>query len=85
MRSAPLRVFRFNENDLARSRLQGKKGFSVIQSDSLFKNWGGFAGTDEQRANELKSYFKKIVKAIFPGTGGYGPQGSFQCSIISYQ
>ena len=57
---------------LARIRLE-EKGFTVIQSDSLFKNWGYFSGTDEQRANELMSYFKnKSVKAIFPGTGGYG-------------
>ena len=57
---------------LARSRLH-EKGFTVIQSDSLFKNWGYLAGTDEQRANELMSYFRnKSVKAIFPGTGGYG-------------
>ena len=57
---------------LARMRLE-EKGFTVIQSDSLFKNWGYLAGTDEQRANELMSYFKnKSVKAIFPGTGGYG-------------
>ena len=55
--------------NLARSRLQ-EKGFTVVQSDSLFKNWGYLAGTDEQRANELMSYFRnKSVKAIFPGAG----------------
>jgi muramoyltetrapeptide carboxypeptidase len=57
---------------LAKRRLE-EKGFHVVQSNSLFQNWGYLAGNDEARANELMHYFKdKSVKAIFPGTGGYG-------------
>ena len=57
---------------LAKKRLE-ERGFHVVQSDSLFRNWGYLAGKDEARANELMYYFQeKSVKAIFPGTGGYG-------------
>ena len=57
---------------LAKTRLE-EKGFYIIQEQSLFRRWGYLAGTDEQRANELMTYFRdKSVKAIFPGTGGYG-------------
>ena len=57
---------------LARTRLE-EKGFYTIQEDSIYRRWGYLAGTDAQRASELMSYFKdKSVRAIFPGTGGYG-------------
>ena len=57
---------------LARTRLE-EKGFYTIQEDSIYRRWGYLAGTDTQRASELMSYFKdKSVRAIFPGTGGYG-------------
>ena len=57
---------------LAKTRLE-EKGFYIVQEQSLFRRWGYLAGTDEQRANELMNYFRdKSVKAIFPGTGGYG-------------
>tara|TARA_B110000438_G_scaffold126609_1_gene123124 strand:- start:802 stop:1848 length:1047 start_codon:yes stop_codon:yes gene_type:complete len=57
---------------LARSRLE-EKGFYITQEESLYRRWGYLAGTDEQRASELMHHFKdKSVKAIFPGTGGYG-------------
>ena len=57
---------------LAKTRLE-EKGFYIVQEQSLFRRWGYLAGTDEQRANELMTYFRdKSVKAIFPGTGGYG-------------
>ena len=57
---------------LAKKRLE-ERGFHTVQSDSLFRNWCYLAGKDEGRANELMHYFQeKSVKAIFPGTGGYG-------------
>jgi len=57
---------------LAKTRVE-EKGFVVIQDDSLFRRHGYLAGTDLQRSKELMQYFKdKSVKAIFPGTGGYG-------------
>jgi muramoyltetrapeptide carboxypeptidase len=57
---------------LAKTRLE-EKGFYIIQEDSIYRRWGYLAGTDTQRASELMSYFEdKSVRAIFPGTGGYG-------------
>ena len=57
---------------LAKTRLE-EKGFYIVQEQSLFRRWGYLAGTDEQRASELMAYFRdKSVKAVFPGTGGYG-------------
>ena len=57
---------------LAKTRLE-EKGFYIVNEDSIYRRWGYLAGTDAQRASELMSYFKdKSVRAIFPGTGGYG-------------
>ncbi len=57
---------------LAKTRLE-EKGFYIIREDSIYRRWGYLAGTDAQRASELMSYFNdKSVRAIFPGTGGYG-------------
>ena len=57
---------------LAETRLE-EKGFYIVREDSIYRRWGYLAGTDAQRASELMSYFKdKSVRAIFPGTGGYG-------------
>ena len=57
---------------LAKTRLE-EKGFYIVQDDSLFRRWGYLAGKDTQRASELMTYFKdKSIRAIFPGTGGYG-------------
>ena len=57
---------------LAKKRLI-EKGFYIVHNDSLFRNWGYLAGRDNVRANELMRHFKdKSIKAIFPGTGGYG-------------
>ena len=57
---------------LAKTRLE-EKGFYIVHEDSIYRRWGYLAGTDVQRASELISYFKdKSVRAIFPGTGGYG-------------
>ena len=57
---------------LAKTRLE-EKGFYIVHEDSIYRRWGYLAGTDAQRASELMYYFKdKSVRAIFPGTGGYG-------------
>ena len=57
---------------LAKKRLT-ERGFHIVSDDSLFRRWGYLAGKDKIRANELMTYFEdKSVKAIFPGTGGYG-------------
>ena len=57
---------------LAKKRLT-EMGFYVLQPVSLFRRWGYLAGSDAQRAEELMAFFQdRTVKAIFPGTGGYG-------------
>lgn len=56
----------------AKDRLEAR-GYRVIQRDDLFEKWGYLAGSDERRAEELMQAFTNPkVKAIFPGTGGYG-------------
>lgn len=48
-------------------------GFEVVLGNSLNLKYGYFAGTDEQRANELNSFFKdKTIDAIFCMKGGWG-------------
>ena len=69
---APSGLLDSTRMSLAKKRLI-EKGFHIVHNDSLFRNWGYLAGKDDVRANELMRYFKdKSVKAIFPGTGGYG-------------
>ena len=58
--------------ELARKRLEAC-GFQVKVPDDLFRRRGYLAGTDEARAGELMAAFRDPqVRAIFPGTGGYG-------------
>lgn len=58
--------------DMARGRLEAQ-GFQVRVPETLFRKQGYLAGTDAERAAELMSAFTDpLVKAIFPGTGGYG-------------
>ena len=57
---------------LAKQRIE-KRGYKVIILDSLFRRYGYLAGSDKQRASELMKFFMDPkIKAIFPGTGGYG-------------
>ncbi|TWT78423.1 putative murein peptide carboxypeptidase [Posidoniimonas polymericola] len=57
---------------LAVERLQ-ERGFKVVVPDTLFRQRGYLAGTDEERAEELMRAFRDPeVDAVFPGTGGYG-------------
>lgn len=67
--SGPLDTTRMN---LARKRLEDR-GYITIQSTELFESWGYLGGSDRRRAEEFMDAFKnKSVKAVFPGTGGYG-------------
>jgi len=48
-------------------------GFRVKWASDIYRKRGYLAGTDERRADELMAAFRDPeVKAIFPGTGGYG-------------
>lgn len=57
---------------LAEKRLK-KRGYQVKYRDDLFAKDGYLAGSDQRRADELMQAFRDPeVKAVFPGTGGYG-------------
>jgi muramoyltetrapeptide carboxypeptidase len=49
------------------------RGFKVKQMPNIFSREGYLAGTDEERVkNFMDAWLDPEVKAIFPGTGGYG-------------
>lgn len=57
---------------LAQERLE-ERGYVVKFREDLFVRDGYLAGSDQRRAEELMQAFTDPeVKAIFPGTGGYG-------------
>ena len=50
-----------------------KKGFKVVVSDTTYKKYRYMAGKDEDRLNELHSFFSdKDIDAIVCTRGGYG-------------
>ncbi len=58
--------------ELVRSRLE-ERGFEVSVPDDLYRRRGYLAGDDDVRVRELMAAFEDPdVRAIFPGTGGYG-------------
>jgi muramoyltetrapeptide carboxypeptidase len=57
---------------LAKKRLE-ERGYITIQSDDIFRQHGYLGGTDKRRVDEfMVGWTNPHVKAIFPGTGGYG-------------
>ncbi len=57
---------------LAKERLE-ERGYRVEMRDDLFAVEGYLAGSDDRRAEELmQAFLDPEVRAIFPGTGGYG-------------
>lgn len=57
---------------LAKQRLE-ERGYAVIHSRDILRSRGYLGGSDKRRAEELMNAFKSPgIKAIFPGTGGYG-------------
>jgi muramoyltetrapeptide carboxypeptidase len=57
---------------LAAKRLE-ELGFKVRIPENLFRKKGFLGGSDDERAGELMAAFANPeVKAIMPGTGGYG-------------
>lgn len=69
---APAKYLDKDRVALAKERLE-KMGFKVRIPGGLFRQRGFLAGSDEERAAELMTAFSDPeVKAIFPGTGGYG-------------
>ncbi|MCP4250731.1 MAG: LD-carboxypeptidase [bacterium] len=58
--------------ELAEQRLEAM-GFEVRVPEDLYRTRGSLAGEDAVRAAELMAAFRDPqVKAIFPGTGGFG-------------
>jgi muramoyltetrapeptide carboxypeptidase len=69
---APAKYLDKDRVALAKKRLL-KMGFKVRTQNNLFRKKGFLGGSDDERASELMAGFKDPeVKAIFPGTGGYG-------------
>jgi len=69
---APAGELRRERVEMGIKRLE-EMGFKVKVADDIYRQRGYLGGTDERRAQELMGYFKDpVVKAIFPGTGGYG-------------
>lgn len=57
---------------LAKKRLEDR-GYVTVQADDIFRAYGYLGGTDERRVEELMTgWTNQNIKAIFPGTGGYG-------------
>jgi muramoyltetrapeptide carboxypeptidase len=69
---APAKYLDKERVSLATKRLEAM-GFKVRIPKNLFRKTGFLGGTDEERAKELMAAFADPeVKAILPGTGGYG-------------
>jgi muramoyltetrapeptide carboxypeptidase len=69
---APAKYLSRERVELAKKRLE-EMGFKVRVPENLFRKKGFLGGSDEERAAELMAAFRDPeVKAIFPGTGGYG-------------
>jgi muramoyltetrapeptide carboxypeptidase len=69
---APAKYLDKERVTLATKRLE-EMGFKVRHPKNLFRKKGFLGGTDEERTAELMSAFADPeVKAIMPGTGGYG-------------
>ena len=57
---------------LAKKRLEDR-GYVTVQADDIFRQNGYLGGTDKRRAEEfMAGWTNQNIKAIFPGTGGYG-------------
>jgi muramoyltetrapeptide carboxypeptidase len=69
---APAKYLDKDRVSLVKKRLE-EMGFKVRIPENLFRKKGFLGGSDEERAAELNAAFADPeVKAIFPGTGGYG-------------
>lgn len=69
---APSRLIFPNQIEKAVEVLK-KWGLQVHQGDALFESHGYFAGSDEQRLSDLRSFINdSSVKAILCARGGYG-------------
>ncbi len=57
---------------LAKKRLE-ERGYVTLQAEDMFRQHGYLGGTDKRRVEEFMAGWENPkIKAIFPGTGGYG-------------
>ena len=69
---APSGYLKQDRMALAKKRLEDR-GYVTVQADDIFRAYGYLGGTDERRVEELMAgWTNQNIKAIFPGTGGYG-------------
>lgn len=59
-------------------------GFKIKLGESVTKRWHSFAGTDEERAKDINSFFRDTdVKGIMCVRGGYG--GTRLLTLLDYE
>lgn len=69
---APARKVREQEIEAAINKFR-EWGLEVVLGENIFKEFNQFAGTDEERANDLQEMLdSRTVKAIICARGGYG-------------
>ncbi len=69
---APSGYLKRDRMDLAKKRLEDR-GYITLQAEDIFRQFGYLGGTDNRRAKEfMAGWADPNIKAIFPGTGGYG-------------
>jgi len=69
---APSGYLKQDRMALAKKRLEDR-GYVTLQAEDIFRQHGYLGGTDERRAQEfMAGWNDPKIKAIFPGTGGYG-------------
>jgi len=57
---------------LAKKRLEDR-GYVTVQAHDIFRQYGYLGGKDKRRTEEfMAGWIDPRIKAIFPGTGGYG-------------
>ena len=69
---APSGYLKQDRMALAKTRLE-EQGYVTLQAEDIFRQHGYLGGTDKRRADEfMAGGADPRIKAIFPGTGGYG-------------
>ena len=69
---APSGIIERDAIDNGISKMEGW-GLKVIKGDNLYKDYGIFAGNDQERLDDLqKALDDPLIKAVFCARGGYG-------------
>lgn len=70
---SPSGIIKNNQNVLNAIKLLKEWGLNVIQGNFIFNKYNFFAGTDQERFDDLQKFLdNEQIKAIFCTRGGYG-------------